>query len=238
VSFPSFEIINDETNAHSGTYLVKTSGIPTSSSIANYSYRIAEISIPVVTGLQFSFWKKTTDEPGRFVSADLVFKSGKRLSKLPGYKSHLGGSMDPSSGIGTPGKGWEQFICRIGTGELEGDEITGIIITFDNPSPAGPFNAFFDDIFISSGEIIPVSVTKVSAGESYQYVYQNKEALVFEDNVINSFIRIFDYSGRLVADFLLDRSEVPVNLKPGIYIIMIYRGRDVLRQKILFYNTV
>ena len=233
VSFPSFEIVNDEANARRGSYLVKTSGNPSSSSKASYRYRIAEVNIPVVTDLQFSFWKKTIDELGKYVSVDLEFKSGKRLSKLPGYKSHLGGSMDPSSGIGTPGNGWEQTICRIGTGELAGDEITGIVITYDKPSHAGSFNAFFDDIYITSREPFPVSISEVDTGEPDQYVYRRNQILVFDDSVINSIIKIYDYSGKLVADFLLDKSEVPVNLRTGIYIIMILREKEVYRQKII-----
>ncbi len=236
VSLPSIEIINDEVNAHKGSYLVRASGSPVSATASSYSYKIAEVKIPVVADLKLSFWKKTINELGKNVSIDLMFQSGKRLSQLSGYKNSLGGSMDPSSGIGTPGAGWEQTICIFGSGELLGDEITGIVVTYDKPSANGSFEAFFDDIYITVSDTFPVSVEKIRAGEQNIYVYQRNQALVFDETFLNSMVKIYDFSGKLVADFILDRYEVPVNMRDGIYIIVISLGNKFYRQKILFLN--
>lgn len=233
ISFPVCEIVKDEANAHSGSYLVRVSGNPTSLSTAFYSYKFAEVKIPVVADLQLSFWKYTTNELGRYVSVDLIFKSGKKLSKLINYKNSLGMSMDPSSGTGTAGGGWENISCLLGVGELYGDEITGIVITYDKPSSTGSFQAFFDDIIISTRKENPVAVDEVCDEERIRYCYVSDQTLVFNDAALNSIIRIYDISGRLISHFLLDKSEVPVNLRTGVYIIMILREKEVYWQKII-----
>ncbi|MBE0673644.1 MAG: hypothetical protein IH591_03195 [Bacteroidales bacterium] len=236
VSLPSFEIVNDESNSHKGSYYVRASGNPASATVCNYNYRIAEVKIPVVTDLKLSFWKKTLNDLGRFASIDLIFQSGKRLSGLPGYLSNTGLSMNPSSGIGTPGAGWENIICTIGTGELVGDVITGIIIAYDKTNSTGAFTALFDDIYITSRDSWPVSITDTRYHESWRYVYQRGQSLVFDDALINSNIRIYDFTGRLAADFILAKNEVPVSLDNGVYIIVAVHRQGVYRQKVILFN--
>jgi hypothetical protein len=41
-----------------------------------YNYKFVEVKIPVVNDLQLSFRKKTINEPGKYVSVDLMFKAG------------------------------------------------------------------------------------------------------------------------------------------------------------------
>ncbi|HUX55654.1 MAG TPA: glycoside hydrolase family 71/99-like protein [Bacteroidales bacterium] len=110
VSLPTCEITKDEANANRGSYVLRATGYPTSSNTAFYTYKFAEVKIPVVAELQLSFWKKTINELGKYVSVDLMFKSGKKLSNLINYKNNFGLSMDPSSGIGTVGAGWVNIL--------------------------------------------------------------------------------------------------------------------------------
>jgi hypothetical protein len=214
-------------------YIVRASGNPTSSNTAFYSYKIAEVKIPVVADLQLSFWKKTINELGKYVSVDLMFKSGKKLGKLINYKSNLGLSMDPSSGIGTVGAGWENITCQIGVGELVGDEITGIIITFDQPASAGSYLAYFDDIFISTGKDFPNAIDEVQNKEKNQFVFSRNRMLVFNTAALNSIVKIFDISGRLLSDFVLGSIEVPINLPHGLYIVAIKNKQGIFSQKII-----
>ena len=232
VSFPACEIIKDDSNANRGSYYVRASGNPVSSVNAFHSFKFAEVKIPVVADLKFSFWKKTINESGRYVSVDLLFKSGKKLSKLTNYKNNLGLSMDPSSGIGRVGAGWEKITCKIGEGELVGDEITGILITYDKPESSGSYLAFFDDIFISTREDTYNAIEDVPDRYEYQFVFLRNRKLVFDDSILNSTIKIYDISGRLVSDFLLLNTEVPVNMKNGIYIIMAVKKGKVYSRKI------
>ncbi|MCX6335602.1 MAG: T9SS type A sorting domain-containing protein [Bacteroidia bacterium] len=233
VSLPTCEIIKDDVNSNRGSYSVRTTGSPTSSNTAFYNYKIAEVSIPVVADLQFSFWKKTDNEPGKYVSVDLMFKSGKKLSKLINYRNNLGLSMDPSSGIGRVGVGWENITCKIGEGELVGDEITGILITYDKPASSGSYLAYFDDIFISTREDAYNAIEEVHDKEKVQYVFSGNQRLIFDAAVLNSTIKIYDISGKLVADFVLGSIEVPVNLINGIYIVMMINKQRVYSQKII-----
>jgi hypothetical protein len=233
VSLPSCEIVKDDVNANRGTYMVRATGNPNSSNNALYSYKIAEVKIPVVADLQISFWKKTVNELGRYVSIDLIFKSGKKLSNLPNYKTNLGLSMDPSSGIGTAGAGWENILCKIGVGELIGDEITGITVTYDKPAATGSYIAFFDDIFISTNNEVHVSVEEARAEKYTQFVYARNQTLVFNDAALYSRIKIYDLLGKLHDDFVLESTEVPINRAGGIYIIVIVNKKGVHSQKII-----
>jgi hypothetical protein len=233
VSLPTCEIIKDDANSNRGSYVVIVGGNPTSSSTAFYSYKFAEVKIPVVADLQFSFWKKTVNEPGKYVSVDLMFKSGRKLSQLINYRNNLGLSMDPSSGIGTVGAGWENIKCRLGVGELVGDEITGIIITYDKPASSGPFLAYFDDIFISTRDDIYNAIDEIQDKEKIQFVFIRNKTLVFNANALNSIVRIYDISGKLLSDFVLESTEVPINQGNGIYIVMMINKQRVYSQKII-----
>jgi len=233
VTLPVCEITKDEANANRGSYFVMASGNPTSSTTAFFSNKFAEVKIPVVADLQFSFWKKTINDLGKYVSVDLIFKSGKQLSKLINYKNNFGLSMDPSSGVGTAGAGWENVTCVIGVGELVGDEITGIIISFDKPASSGSYLAYFDDIFISTRKDSYNAIDEVNNEEKVQYLYTRNQTLVFNAALINSLIRIYDISGRLLTDFVLESTEKQINLRNGVYIVMVINKQGVYSQKII-----
>ncbi|MCX6326906.1 MAG: T9SS type A sorting domain-containing protein [Bacteroidia bacterium] len=233
VSLPTCEITKDEANANRGSYVVRATGNPTSSNTSFYTFKFAEVKIPVVSDLQLSFWKKTINDLGKYVSVDLMFKSGKKLSKLINYKNNLGLSMDPSSGIGTVGAGWENITCQIGVGELVGDEITGIIITFDKPESSGSYLAYFDDIFISTRKESPNAIDDVQYEEKIQYIFSRKQTLVFNASALNSMVKIFDISGKLLYGFVLESTEVPVNICNGIYIVMVVNKQGIYSQKII-----
>jgi len=137
------QIVKTET-AHNGQYAVHFSG-NSSSSQSKYSYQIAEVKIPVKAGMKFSFWKYTGNEAGKYTSVDLLFKSGKRLSKLNGYTDQQGRPMKPESGAGVLGD-WGQTVCTIGTGDLVGDEVTGILLSYHQSHSADAYEVYFDDI--------------------------------------------------------------------------------------------
>ena len=233
VSLPTCEITKDEANTHRGSYIVRASGYPTSSNTAFFSYKFAEVKIPVAVDLKLSFWKKTFNDLGKYVSVDLMFKSGKKLSKLMNYKNNWGLSMDPFSGSGTVGAGWENITCQIGVGELVGDEITGIIITYDKPASTGSYLAYFDDIFISTRQESPNAINEVQNKEKIQYFFLRNRTLVFNTAALNSIIKIYDISGRLLSDFILGSTEVPINLRNGLYIVMVINKQGVYSQKII-----
>ena len=227
------EIEKNEANAKSGAYVLKASGNPTSQNQASYGYKFAEVKIPVVADLQLSFWKKTTNELGRYVSVDLIFKSGKRLSKLTNYKNNFGSGMAPSVGIGTVGNGWENVSCQIGLGELLGDEIAGISIAFDKPASSGSYLAYFDDILISIKKENSTARAAIKTNEKFQFVSSINHILMFNNVPLNSVVKVYDISGKLLSEFVLNNTEVPTNLRKGIYLVKVINKSGVYNQKII-----
>lgn len=232
VGLPVCEIEKNETIAKSGMYVLKASGNANSQSLASYDYRFAEVKIPVVAGLQLAFSKKTENEHGRYVSVDLLFKSGKRLSKLANYRNNFGSGMAPSTGIGTVGNGWENVTCQIGDGELIGDEITGIFIVYDKPA-SGSYLAYFDDILLSTKEISSATLPPVKNSQLFPTITTRNNALIFKNIPINSKIKVYDLSGKQLTEFVLNKTEVSTNLRKGIYLIQVQNKQEVYHQKII-----
>ena len=226
------EIEEDISNAKSGHYAVRVSGNPNSSSNATFDYKIAEVKIPVADNMKLSFWKKTVDELGRYVSIDLLFASGKRLSQLNSYTDQNGNSMHPETGRGTAGQGFEQFVSEIGKGELVNDTITAIIVSYDKAATSASFNAYLDDILITTGDI-PSSIRDFWVSEQKNRIYFSDKHLHFIDIPMHSQVTIYNISGVAVKSFRLESSQVPVQLPFGIYVVTTESGSDFNAQKII-----
>jgi hypothetical protein len=226
------EITEDASNARSGQYTVKVSGNPNSSTLATFNYQIAEVKIPVAENLKLSFWKKTIDELGRYVSIDLQFASGKRLSQLNSFTDQNGNNMHPNTARGTVGQGYEQFVCEIGKGELVNDTITAIVISFDKPATSASFNAYIDDILITTGDLTS-SVIDFRATEQRNRIHFSGNHLHFIDTPMHSQVTIYNISGIALQSFRLESTRVSVQLPLGVYVITTQSGSDVNAQKII-----
>ncbi len=232
VSSAVCEIMEDVSNAKSGHYAVKVSGNPNSTDDATFDYLIAEVKIPVVENMKLSFWKKTVDELGRFVSIDLQFASGKRLSQLELYTDQHGNNMHAKTGRGNVGHEYEQFVCEIGNGELVNDVITAIIVSYDQPETSASFNAYIDDILITTGDL-PSSVREFRVSEQKSRIYFSGNHLHFIDTPMHSLVKIYNISGVAVKSFRLESSEVAVQLPFGVYVVTTRSGSDFNAQKII-----
>ncbi len=226
------EIAEDASNAKSGQYAVKVSGNPNSSSNTTFDYKIAEVKIPVVEDMKLSFWKKTVDELGRYVSIDLQFASGKRLSQLNSYTDQDGNNMHPETGRGTVGQDYEQFVCEIGKGELLNDTITAIIVSYDKAATSASYTAWLDDILITTGDL-PSSVREFPAKEQRNRIYFSGNHLHFIDTPMHSKVTIYNISGVALKSFKLNSSTVPVQLPFGVYVVTTESGSDFYVQKII-----
>jgi len=225
-----------QSNSKSGEFFVEASGKPTSASTAKYSYKFSEVKIPVTNHLKLSFWKKTVDELGRFVSLDLIFKSGKKLSELPSYIDNKGIAMNPALGRGSVGGDFEQFICEIGKGELLGDEITGIVVSYDKAASSGSYTAYIDDITIATN--LPLYPTGI-ADHKFQKenrIFADHNVLNFRNFNANTDVAIYDISGRVMQAFQLNTNRVTVDLPDGIYIVNTRSESSVYSQKIVIRN--
>jgi hypothetical protein len=228
----SCAIAEDISNANSGYYAVKVSGNPNSSSNAAFNYLIAEVKIPVVEKMKLSFWKKTVDELGRFVSIDLQFASGKRLSQLSLYTDQYGNRMDAKTGRGSVDYGYEQFVCEIGKGELVNDVITAIIVSYDQAATSASFNAYIDDVLITTGDL-HLSVGDVRTSEQKNRIYYSGNNLHFIDTPMHSEVTIYNISGVGVKSFRLESPQVAVQLPFGVYVVTTRSGSDFNAQKII-----
>jgi hypothetical protein len=219
----------EENNAKSGSYSVKASGNPVSSGSATYSYKISEVKIPVEANMKFSFWKKTIDDLGQYVSMDLMFKSGKKLSQLSTYVDNNGTGMNPAFGRGTVGGNYEQFTCDIGKGELLGDEITGIIVTYDKAAASGSYTAYFDNVLIETD--LNTGVENKFLKKTDNRIFVTSNTLNFKDFEPNTEVAIYTITGSKIQSFRLHSYSVPIDLPTGVYIVSTRSVKSVYSQK-------
>lgn len=235
VSQPVCEIREDALKARSGNYYVLASGSPTSSVSSSFDYKISEVNIPVVEKMKLSFWKNTMNEHGRYVTIDLQFGSGKRLSLLNGYTDQYGNNMNPATGHGKTGAGYEQFVCDIGKGELIGDRVTAIIVSFNKGAGSDSYLAYFDDILLTTDSIV------LPTGISYHEKNENRitvvnQTLRFINFPLHSDITIYSVTGAALKTFHLEDSLAPVQLKTGVYLITVTSGNQFYSQKVVMGN--
>lgn len=103
------------------------------------SLRLAETKIDVTETLTLTYALRPGDENGRFVSVDLLFDDGKKLSDLaPGQVLMERGTVEE----------WDTIRVAVGK-EAIGRTITAVLLTTRQP---GHFTAFFDDIAITTAE--------------------------------------------------------------------------------------
>jgi hypothetical protein len=239
VNVPVVDIQSNPSEARSGDYIVEASGTSTSASTSLYYYAISETKIPVTPDMEFSFWKKTNNNLGRFVSVDLQFTSGKVLRDLPAYTDQLGLGMHPGDGRGTVGAGWEKTTCVIGKGELLGDTIAQIIIAYDHPANSGSYSAYFDDFVIEERQDAVTSTVISSEINKDITVYPNP----FDHNLrINtptlsySTLSILDLQGRKIAEQAISGLSTLVNtstLPNGVYLLFLTGDSESATVKIV-----
>lgn len=226
-----------QTNVKSGLYSVKTSGMSNGS--GTYSYKIAEVKIPVKKNMKFSFWKKTDTDLGRFVFVDLITKNGKNL-RDNGYKDQNWNSMNPSIAHGTAGAGWEQFSCQFGDGILLGDTITGIVISYEHVG-IGTYSAYFDDLLIEDGKDNPTAIKKGENIDKIAVAYPNPSKGLFNlrlDITGEYLISVYDSSGSLLINRKSTDSNNRIelyNYPSGIYVLRILANSKTYIQKLVKY---
>ena len=173
------------------------------------------------------------DELGQYVSIDLVFKSGKRLSELPAYKDNHGVAMSPGFARGSIGGDYENFICEIGKGELLGDEITGIVLAYNKQAASGSFNALIDDITIATSlPLFPVGITD-NFLKVENLIYIENETINFKNFDLGTEVAIYDILGKEIKIFKLNTTRVIADLPIGIYLVAAKLDKGTYAQKIV-----
>lgn len=223
-------------NPKSGLYSVKTTGTITTTAPAMYYYKIADAKIAVKANIKLSFWKRTDDNLGRYVSVDMISKKGKTL-KDNGYKDQLGNSISPVTPHGTVGAGWEQFTCNFGNGILLGDTITGIIIGYEHTG-AGSYTAYFDDFQIDDGTSTN-AVENILSDTSVMVVRPNamKGEFELEVKVIEPFVMyVYDSFGKQLMSRNSSEAVQKIDLSnsvAGTYIVTVVLKDKKYTQKII-----
>lgn len=235
ITLAQCELGNDAANAKSGEYAVKVSGNPNSASNASFDYKVAEVAIPVVEDLKLSFWKKTVNELGKYVSLDLHFESGKKLSQLQAYTDQNGASLHPATGRGKTGDSYQQFVCEIGQGELLGDKITAIVISYNKAASSDSYTAYFDDLLITTENIsVSTGITEFTKKENR--VFFANRALNFVDLPLHSEVTIYTISGVAAGTFQLNSNRIPICLPSGIYLVSVRSKNNIYTQKVPIFN--
>jgi len=216
---PVIEMQNAEGTSHSGLYSVKTSGTinSTATVVHTYNYKIADVAIPVKKDMTLSFWKNTVDEHGRFAFVDLITKKGKNL-RDNGYKDQTGQEMHPGKGHGTPGAGWEKFICVFGDQALENDTIIGIVITYANAATNVSYTAYFDDFVIYDGDGFN-AIETVNAKTGNAYVVNKR--LYLSGYPSNPEVSVYNIVGQQLVNIKSASTGMELNLPKGIYLVKV-----------------
>lgn len=232
VTSTSVKITNEPAFAKTGIYSAKITGTPISAIKASYIYKIADTKIEIQSNLHLTFWKYTVDEPGKYTSVDLMFKSGKKLSSLPAFTDNNGIAMNPNMGRGTIGD-WQKFTCQIGKDELIGDEITGILISYDHPAESGSFTAYFDDIMIEYGEGngLPTALNSV-VQSNLAKVFSGEGQIRITDILPESQIFIYRISGQLLWQTDRSSGSLQIPVKTGFYIVKICQKGKIQCEKV------
>jgi hypothetical protein len=234
VSSPVCEI--QTTNPKSGLYSVKTSGTLSSTGPAKFVYKIATTKIAVKPNMNISFWKKTENDYGRYVSLDLRSKKGVFLSSS--YTDQNGSSMNPATARGTVGAGWEKFTCEFGKGVLLGDTITDIYITYDHAGAGTTtYLAYFDDFLIEENQN-PNAINEIAANNVFSVSQLDGSGLLTLKMKVSGdyLIQVYDVSG---VQLLIKKSNNQTETldlsayRSGVYILNITINNKKYYQKIV-----
>lgn len=226
-----------QSNPKNGNASVIFSGtVSNATATAKYYYKIADLKIGVKPNMKLSFWKKTIDDLGQYVSVDFITKNNKTL-RDNGYLVQSGVSISPTIAHGTVGANYEQFICKFGSGVLLGDTITGLVIGYDHVG-TGTFTAYFDDFqidelpdvtgiaFPEQPNLINVTIPSLSNGK---YHLKMPESANYK-------VQIFSISGKLLLNTNFNSYEGDIdisNYANGVYMLKISTSKKEYTQKLV-----
>ncbi|MCK7532003.1 MAG: hypothetical protein MZV63_13750 [Marinilabiliales bacterium] len=83
-------------------------------------------------------------------------------------------------------------------------KLQGLLSHSIKPASSGSYLAYFDDILISAANNSPTAIDKVPVREKMQCVFTRDQTLVFNADALNSNVKIYDISGKLLSDFILE----------------------------------
>ena len=168
-----------------------------------------------------------------YTSVDLMFKSVKKMSALPVFTDKYGVAMNSESGRGTIGA-WQKFTCQIGKDELIGDEISGIIISYNHSAESKVFIAYFDDIIIEHGEGdgIPTAINNVNTMNEPR-VFPVESGIKVVNVISNSQISVYNLAGQLISKINVTNSELQIPVKNGFYLISIKHNGNIRSEKVI-----
>ena len=238
----SFNILSptlniQQINPKSGSSsVIVTATVSNATVAAKYYYKMGDLKIAVKPNMKISFWKKTIDDLGRYVSVDLITKNGKNLRDY-GYIDQNGASINPATPRGTVGGNYEQFICKFGSGVLLGDTITGIVIGYDHVG-TGTFTAYLDDFQIDDlSDITGIDFPECSnlMNLATPSLSNGKFRIKMPESARYS-LQVFSTSGKLIKSMKFNNSEAELDISDcfnGVYILTIADSNKKYTQKLI-----
>jgi hypothetical protein len=212
-------------NPHCGLSAIKIQGRDRSTISSYACFKVFDVNIPVYTNTNLSFWTFPVNDPGRFVSVDLITTDGKTLRDCGAVDSY-GISMHPAQGRGTVNS-WTETTSNIGKW-MNGKTIDRILIAYDHPQETGDFKAYIDDISIYTGDVnhsyIASELNTQNAG-FFSARYSNRRIVISGNVIGDTRASLFDMKGEKLGEYLLweiEQNEIPASgLKNGIYLLRI-----------------
>ena len=224
--------------AKSGLYAARIKGTAGAAN-ANYYYRFSATKIIVTAGMELSFAKYAVNDPGRYTTVSLAFSDGTYLHNLS-LKDKNGVDVSPKNPRGTIGA-WTEHTTAIGTSELVGKTITGILLAYEGDA-AGSFDAYFDNILIEDKSgISSIPVTPLNA-ENGVWIYPENGRLNISAKAGQAIrtIDVYDTYGRLIASernlnatsYALPLSSA--RIKGQLILVKVQTSKGLSVQKVIF----
>jgi len=222
VSGGSCSIVQDDIHPESGLYAAKISGTANSESSV-YSYKTNETKIEVKEGMQLTCYKYAANELGRNTGVDLIFSDGTKLSDFTAY-------LKTSGTVGN----LERVKTVIGIPGLTGKTIAGIALRYAGTGETGPFEAYFDDIFIEENDGTDATgIDNVVNKPDIANVYAGNGNIIVEFLERNAVVSIYNVSGQLVSLQKANSSILYKQVDKGIYIVEVRGSGNVSRRKVV-----
>ncbi|MBR6311204.1 MAG: hypothetical protein IKR52_08425 [Paludibacteraceae bacterium] len=215
-------------NVKTGNYSITFSGTTNTEEPAIFEYKIADVVIPIKSNMKISFWKNTTNDLAQYSSIDFVTAKGQRLSSRCVDQNNT--RMSAETGRGHVGNGWEQYSSEFGT-ELEGDTITSLIVSYSHAGD-GNFTAYFDDIIIEEGIVLPTQVSSPLANSSRSVSAENGNIILCGYTGIKN-VEIFNGLGQKIAHESTSGNTVKQPAGDGVVIVNVTDSQNADTYKII-----
>jgi len=158
-------------SAHGGQNVLYISGQDNSSNESYIYFKVFNIQIPIFTSTTLNYWFNPLNELGRNIHVDILFTDGTQLTS---FRPVADDSLPLISKRWQIGE-WNRVNCQVGA-YAEGKTTQTILVGYDKSADVGNFNAWLDDLSISTPNDLPEPWQQKDIGKT------NSEGYTIFDN--------------------------------------------------------